>query len=447
MARDIEATPLDRWIKGRISRARRGAADLRAYQLDRLRAALELVARESRFYAAHLRGTAADDLRDLDSLARLPFTTPEMLAGQSADFLCVPPGGIARITTLPTSGTTGAPKKLCFTREDIELTVDFFSCGMSTLASPGDRVMIFMPGDTQYSVGALLREALGRLGCEGIVHGAILDPAGAARALRDTGCTCAVGAPAQIYEAARSARGARGLRLASVLLSADYASRAVAAGIERAWGCEVFDHYGMTEMGFGGGVECRARGGYHMREADMIFEIIDPYTGAPAGPGEYGEIVFTTLTRRGMPLIRYRTGDRSRAIPLPCPCGAELGRLERISGRIRDAVRLRSGRTVSIEQLDDIVYRDRSVAAYGAELISRNGGDCLSLAVRAASPCAAFSADSLAESIVSSESLNSLFASGELALEITLGAPKPAPSGAIKRRIADRREWPSARFL
>ncbi|MDR1299374.1 MAG: AMP-binding protein [Oscillospiraceae bacterium] len=440
MARDIAITPLDGWIKEKISRDGRGAADLRAYQLERLRATLELVTHNSRFYAAHLRGTAADDMRDLDSLARLPFTTPEMLAGRSADFMCVPPGGIARITTLPTSGTTGAPKRLCFTREDIELTVDFFSCGMSTLASPGERVMIFMPGDTRYSVGALLREALGRLGCEGIVHGAILDPAAAARALRDTGCTCAVGAPSQLYETACLASGARGIRLESVLLSADYASRAVASGIERTWGCAVFDHYGMTEMGFGGGVECLARGGYHMREADMIFEIIDPYTGAPAGSGEYGEVVFTTLTRRGMPLIRYRTGDRSRSIPLPCPCGTALGRLERVSGRIRDAVRLRSGSTLSIEQLDDIVYRDRSVAAYSAELVSRNGGDCLSLTVRAASPAAGFSADSLADAIISAETLNALFASGELTLETTPGNPQVAPSGAIKRRIADRRD-------
>jgi phenylacetate-coenzyme A ligase PaaK-like adenylate-forming protein len=362
-----------------------------------------------------------------------------MLAGRSVDFLCVPPGEIARITTLPTSGTTGPPKRLCFTRGDIELTVDFFRCGMGTLVSPGERVMIFMPGDTQYSVGALLREALGRFGCEGIVHGAIADPEAAARALRDTGCTCAVGIPSQLYETACLARGARGIRVESVLLSADYAPRSLARGIELAWGCSVYDHYGMTEMGFGGGVECRARCGYHMRDADMIFEIVNPYSGRPAAPGEYGQVVFTTLTRRGMPLIRYATGDRSRAIADPCPCGSGLVRLERISGRIRDASRLRSGRTVSIEQLDDVVYRDRRVASYSAALVSRSGRDVLALTVRPA-PGTAFDPGPLSESIVSSESLHSLFADGGLSLEITPGAPARAPGSARKRRIDDRRE-------
>jgi phenylacetate-CoA ligase len=95
--------------------------------------------------------------------------------------------------------------------------------------------------------------------------------------------------------------------------------------------------YGMTEMVFGGAVQCEARSGYHMREADLYFEIVDPVRGHSVPDGEIGEIVFTTLTRIGMPLIRYRTGDLSRFIPEPCPCGSSLRRLDKIAGRIASA--------------------------------------------------------------------------------------------------------------
>jgi phenylacetate-coenzyme A ligase PaaK-like adenylate-forming protein len=86
-------------------------------------------------------------------------------------------------------------------------------------------------------------------------------------------------------------------------------------------------------MGLGGGVECEAHRGYHLREADMLFEIVDPETGEPVPDGEYGEVVLTTLTRRGMPLIRYRMGDRSRFIVGECPCGTKLRTMEKVRGR------------------------------------------------------------------------------------------------------------------
>jgi phenylacetate-coenzyme A ligase PaaK-like adenylate-forming protein len=78
---------------------------------------------------------------------------------------------------------------------------------------------------------------------------------------------------------------------------------------------------------------CGERVGYHPREADILFEIIDPDTGEVMPEGEYGEIVFTTLTREAMPFIRYRTGDRSRWLPGPCPCGSVLKRLDKVGDR------------------------------------------------------------------------------------------------------------------
>jgi phenylacetate-coenzyme A ligase PaaK-like adenylate-forming protein len=112
----------------------------------------------------------------------------------------------------------------------------------------------------------------------------------------------------------------------------------------------------MTEMGFGGGVECEARSGCHLREADLHFEIVDPRSGTPVPEGTSGEIVFTTLMRRAMPLIRYRTGDVGRMIPEPCGCGTVLKTLEKVRVRMSSVRRLRSGGLLSMADLDEVLF-------------------------------------------------------------------------------------------
>ncbi len=96
-------------------------------------------------------------------------------------------------------------------------------------------------------------------------------------------------------------------------------------------------------MGYGGGVSCAAHAGYHLREADLLFEIVDPGSGQPVADGQMGEVVFTTLTRRTMPLIRYRTGNLASWITTPCPCGSVLRRLGWVQGRRAEAARLADG--------------------------------------------------------------------------------------------------------
>lgn len=102
----------------------------------------------------------------------------------------------------------------------------------------------------------------------------------------------------------------------------------------QAWDCEIFDHWGMTETGYGGGVECAAHSGYHLREAGLLPEIARPDTGEPLAPGETGEILVTPLGERAMPLVRYRTGDAASWVAGPCSRGSTLRRLGRVPGRI-----------------------------------------------------------------------------------------------------------------
>jgi phenylacetate-coenzyme A ligase PaaK-like adenylate-forming protein len=117
-----------------------------------------------------------------------------------------------------------------------------------------------------------------------------------------------------------------------------------------------------------------------VREADLLFEIVNPASGQPVADGEMGEIVFTTLTRRGMPLIRYRTGDLSRFIPGGCPCGTALKTLEHVRRRLIGAVRLGDCGTISMAGLDEALFPIERVVDFSAA-IARGERDRLQIDV------------------------------------------------------------------
>jgi phenylacetate-CoA ligase len=222
-----------------------------------------------------------------------------------------------------------------------------------------------------------------------------------------------------------------------VLLSSDYVPQAIVDEVAQMWGCPIFEHYGMTEMGLGGGVQCSAHEGYHVREADLFFEIIDPGTAQPVPEGETGEVVFTTLTRKGMPLIRYRTGDLARFIPEPCPCGTILKRLDRIQGRLTGAVVLDKGQQLSIPDLDDVVFSVPGILDYQAEVYGREGKAHLRLKVHAEAGVSKEAGATLSEALGRTHLLKKAVAEGTLVLDtITFGV---AGTGVAKRRILDLR--------
>ena len=245
---------------------------------------------------------------------------------------------------------------------------------MSTFTAPGDRVLILLPVERPGSVGDLLAIALERMGARGIRHGLVRDVGHTLAVMANEGVNGAVGVPTQVLALVRNAGMEKSncLRMKSALLTMDHVPQAIVRAVEASWGCRVYNHYGMTEMGLGGGVECQARRGYHLREADLYMEVIDPINGRTVSEGEYGEVVFTTLTRRGMPLIRYRTGDISRFIPGDCPCGTVLRTLEKVRGRISNRVDLGNGHCLTMADLDEALFSIDGVWNFTASL-SREG--------------------------------------------------------------------------
>lgn len=281
------------------------AAESDAQRLARLNAEIARARRLGRFYSARL----PEALGSLGELEALPFTTAEDIREHGPAMVCVPAQEVARIVTLRTSGTQGRPKRLYFTRGDLERTVTFFADGMAWMCRPGDRVGVFMPCASPDGLGDLLARGLARIGTVPLLYGMVGALSDVLPRFRSERPQVLVGLPWQIRLLALAAPE---VRPRVVLLSADFVPESLYALLGERWGCETLSHYGMTETGLGGAVESFAHSGLLLRRDELYAEVIDPGSGRVLPPGETGEIVLTTLRREAMPLFRYRTGDLGR---------------------------------------------------------------------------------------------------------------------------------------
>lgn len=328
----MNISSLDAWTGHRLE------ADVRRSNLDRsvlagLRRTVRYARKRSPWYRNLLSGLPLPE--STTDLSAYPLTSPEDLCRDPMRFLCVPQDDIDRVVTLQTSGTSGPPKRLFFTAADLELTVDFFHHGMATLTEPGWPVLILMPGPKPASIGNLLLKGLRRLGALPVLCPPTAPSGEILEQVEKRGIRTMVSPPVVMQKLLQTADANRLKRssVETVLVSSDATSPELRTAMEAGLECRVFDHWGMTETGYGGAVECDAHAGCHIRELDLYLEIIDPVTTEPLPHGHRGEIVVTTLTRTGQVLIRYRTGDISRILPGRCPCGSVIRRLDTITGR------------------------------------------------------------------------------------------------------------------
>ena len=378
----LSPTRIETWLKNRMGTRELSLDRLSAFQLEHLNRTLAHVWENSPFYRRHLKETRGAPLTGLDRITDLPFTTARDIRQHHLDMLCVSHSDVARVVTLQTSGTSSDPKRLYFSGKDIDSTIDFFHYGMTSLVEPGQHVLIMFPGMTPHSVADQLKRAIERIPATGYIHWPVLNLDSILQEIRDKQISCLAGVPSQILALCRHDAHARFLPphfIKSILLSTDYIPRVVVDELKRVWGCTVFEHYGMTEMGLGAALECDAHQGYHLREADLLVEVIDPETNAPVPAGIPGEVIFTTLTRQAMPLIRYRTGDQAFWIKEICPCGSPLRRLGKVGGRLTD---LYSARTpLSMPDLDEAILALPGVYSFQAACTSEKDGPVMDLTV------------------------------------------------------------------
>jgi phenylacetate-coenzyme A ligase PaaK-like adenylate-forming protein len=378
---------LDGWIVERMGLSGPLARPaLAAWQTERLREAVAYARAASPFYRAR-RDWPDVEFASPEDVARLPFTTPADLLRNEPPLLALSQGEVARVVTLPSSGTNGPPKRLHFSPDDREATIDFFAQGMGLFTRGGDRVAIAFPGGAVGGIVDGLAVALGRLGADCLRAPAPFDPEALAAWLRTEQPDVVVGPPVPLLAAVRvaSCDGGAPLGARAVLLSSDHVASSLARAIGAAFGAEVFQHWGMTETGYGGAVDCACHCGCHLRENELLVEVVDVATGAPSPFGEIGEVVVTTLRRRAVPLLRYRTGDLARFVDAPCRCGSILKRLDGFSGRVGEAVSLPGGGALSLPRLDEVVFAVEGVSDFVA---TYDEGPPASLSLSIAAPSA-----------------------------------------------------------
>ncbi|MCX5893694.1 MAG: phenylacetate--CoA ligase [Deltaproteobacteria bacterium] len=312
---------------------------LRELQLQRLKETVGLAAR-SPFYGERLAqaGVSADRINSLDDIRKIPFTTKDDLRARGREMLTVPLSEIVRLHA--SSGTTGQATVIYYTRRDIETWADLVARSMyMTGVRPGD-VFQNMMGYGLFTGGLGFHYGGERLG-------ALTIPAGAGNSARQLqlmqqfGSTVIHIIPSfalyLLNTFAKHGLDPRDLPLRIAFVGAEPHSEDMRRRIEAAYGLKAFNSYGLSEMnGPGVAFECPEQNGLHVWEDAFLLEVIHPETLEPVGPGEIGELVFTNLTRQGMPLLRYRTRDLASYDDRPCPCGRTSRRLSRIQGRSDD---------------------------------------------------------------------------------------------------------------
>jgi phenylacetate-CoA ligase len=323
------------------------ADELAALQLQGLQWTVDHAYRGSDHYRAKLdqAGVGPADIKSLDDLSRLPFTTADDLkAGYPFPLRAVPLEEVVRIHA--SSGTTGKRKVLCYTAKDIDDWADMFArCYQTAGLTPADRVQIAV-GYGVWTAGVGFQ-----LGCERF--GALALPIGPGNLdmqvqfLLDfeTTVMCCTSSMALLLSEEVHRRGvAEGIKVKKIIYGSERTSEAMRQRIVENFGrVELFDIPGLTELyGPGTGLECSAHDGVHYWADYYILELLDPVTLEPVEPGELGEMVVTTLRKEGAPLIRYRTRDLSRLIPGRCSCGSPLPRHDRILGRSDDMIIFRA---------------------------------------------------------------------------------------------------------
>ena len=338
-------------------------------------------AKNSAFYRSRFDGIEPEDIRDESDFLKLPFTGKEDLREAYPLGLCaVPEEDIVRIHT--SSGTTGTPVVIPYTRRDVDdWAVMFSRCYETAGVTRADRVQI-TPGYGLWTAGIGFQ-----LGAE--LLGAMTVPMGPGNTdkqiqmmvdLRSTVLT-ATSSFALLLAEEIERRGLRDkIYLKKALIGSERWGEKMRRRIADELGVELFDIYGLTEIyGPGIGISCEHECGMHMWTDYFYFELIDSKTGERTGPGEIGEIVVTTLRKEGAPLIRYRTHDLTREIPGECPCGRSYPRIDTVLGRSDDMVKVK-GVIIYPGMIDELLAGVDGVSSeYQIMIDHLNGRDILTL--------------------------------------------------------------------
>ena len=325
-------------------------------QLQQVDRQIQRLLHTGNFYGKRLREAGVDGVKSVEDFDQLPFSQKEDLReAYPLGLMAVPEEQVVRIHS--SSGTTGTPVIIPYTAKDVDdWAVMFKRCYEFAGITAKDRIQI-TPGYGLWTAGIGFQNGAEKLGAMVVPMG----PGNTEKQIKmmvdmKTTVITATSSYALLLAEEIQKRGLRDkICLKKGVIGSERWGQKIRERISTELGIELYDIYGLTEIyGPGIGVSCQYDNGMHIWDDYVYLEIIDPATGKNVPDGEFGEIVLTTLVKEGAPLIRYRTHDISRILTGDCPCGHKYPRIDMISGRSDDMMKIK-GVNVFPKQIEEVL--------------------------------------------------------------------------------------------
>ena len=417
---------------------------MRELQSERLRELVQRVYNNVPFYQKKMdnAGVKPTDIKSIDDISKLPFTSKQDLRDNYPfGLFAVPMKDIVRVHA--SSGTTGKPTTVGYTRNDIEIWKEvvarcFTMCGIGK-----DDIM-----QVAYGYGLFTGGLGAHYGAEEVGASVIPISGGNTRRqlqlMSDYGVTALACTPSYALHLADAMAehgySLKDMKVKKGVFGAEPWTENMRLELERKWGIHAFDIYGLSEvMGPGVSNDCEFHTGLHVNEDHFFPEIVHPDTKQPVTEGEMGELVFTTLTKEGIPLIRYNTRDLSSLNYEKCECGRTLVRMKKITGRSDDMLIIR-GVNLFPSQIEHVLLEMGETSAHYMLYVDRhNNLDTLELQVELDESKLTDTIKDL--QILSRKIEHALNSAIGLSVKVTLVEPKTiARSEGKAVRVVDRRK-------
>ncbi len=342
--------------------------EIEKIQLDRLKATVCRVYENVPAYRRKMdeAGVKPEDIQTLKDLQKLPFTTKQdMRDNYPYGLFAVPLKSLRRIHA--SSGTTGKPTVVGYTDHDLEVWRECVARLAVAAGGREDDIAQICFGYGMFTGALGLHYGLEKVGAA-IVPSSTGNTEKQLMYMKDFGTTLLVATPSYAMRIAEVAREigidpAKDLKVKTLVLGSELMTEAMRKELHKAWGedAKITQNYGMSElMGPGVSGECQELTGMHINEDHFIAEVIDPKTGEVLPAGEKGELVVTCITKEALPLIRYRTRDITRLMYEPCRCGRTTARMENLSGRTDDMLKIR-GVNVFPSQIEEVLINTEGI--------------------------------------------------------------------------------------
>ena len=419
--------------------------ELHAWQSARLSETVKREYENVPMYRARMdaKGIKPEDIRSVEDLKYLPFMEKTDLRDYYPfDLLASPKSEIVRIQG--SSGTTGKPIVSGYTRNDVDIWSEMMARTLTAAGATKDDIVQVAYGLGLFTGGFGAYQGADRIGAM-VVPMSSGNTQRQIMMMKDLGVTLLCCTPSYATYLGETIREmglvpGKDLKLKAGCFGAEPWTEAMRRRIEELLGIDACDIYGLTEIsGPGVAFDCLEKNGMHINEDHVIAEIIDPATGEQLPYGQSGELVFTTITKTGMPMMRYRTHDICSLTDEKCACGRTLARMSRITGRTDDMLIIR-GVNVFPSQIETVLVGTQGVAPHYMLIVDRvNNSDTLEVQVE-------LNEDMFGDTVAHIENVRKYITDQiksvvGIATKVNLVAPKSIPRSEGKaKRVIDNRK-------